>query len=88
MDSKGYLDKKRKKEKKNPLIMFPIFSALEGVSTEEGEGGAGLVVSAGDALHLQLEVQLQRFCSGQVSQRRVSPERSRQEVVGLRALIL
>lgn len=68
--------------------MFAIFSALEGVSTEEGEGGTGLVVSIGDALQLQLKVQLQRFCSGQVSQRRVSPERSRQEVVGLCAFIL
>lgn len=62
--SRGNFDKK---QKENPLIMFAIFSALEGVSTEEGEGGAGLVVSAGDALHLQLKVQLQRFYSSQVS---------------------
>lgn len=41
--------------------MFSIFSALEGVSAEEGEGGAGLVVPTGDAFHLQLKVQLQRF---------------------------
>lgn len=54
MYSKGYLDQTKQKE--NPLIMFAIFSALEGVSTEEGEGGAGLVVPAGDALHLQLKV--------------------------------
>lgn len=68
--------------------MFAVFSALEGVSTEEGEGRAGLVVPAVDALHLQLEVQLQRFGSGQVSQRRFPPERSRQEVVGLCAFVL
>lgn len=68
--------------------MSAIFPAVEVVSTEEGEGRAGLVVSAGDALHLQLEVQLQWFTSCQVSQRRVSLERGRQEVVGLRALIL
>lgn len=68
--------------------MFSVFSALESVSAEEGEGGAGLVVSAGDALHLQLKVQLRRFCGRQVSQRRVSPERSGQEVVRLCALIL
>lgn len=67
--------------------MFAVFSALEGVSTQEGEGGAGLVVPGGDALHLQLEVQLQWFRSGEVGQRRVSPERSRQEVVGLCAFI-
>lgn len=48
--------------------MFAVFSALEGLSTEEGEGGAGLVVPAGDALHLQLKVQLQWFRSGQVGQ--------------------
>lgn len=68
--------------------MIPKFSALENVSTEECEGGAGLVVSAGDAFHLQLKVQLQWFGSRQVSQQRVSPERSRLEVVGLCALIL
>lgn len=57
------------------------------MSTEEGEGGAGLVMPAGDALYLQLKVQLQRFSSCQVSQRRVPVERSREEAVGLRALI-
>lgn len=67
--------------------MFAIFSALEGVSTEEGEGRAGLVMSAGDALHLQLKVQLKRFDSCQVGQRSVSPERSRQKAVGLRAFV-
>lgn len=60
----------------NPLIMFAVFSALESMSTEESEGRAGLVMSAGDAFHLQLKVQLQRFCSGQVSQCSVSSERS------------
>lgn len=70
------------------LVMLAVFSALKGVSAQEGEGGAGLVVSAGDALHLQLEVQLQRLPNGQVSQRRVPPERSGQEVVGLRPLVL
>lgn len=68
--------------------MCAVFSALEAVSTQEGEGGAGLVVAAGDALHLQLEVQLQRFGSCEVSQRRVSPEGNGQEVVGLCALVL
>lgn len=78
----------KKKQRQNPLIMFPVFSALENVSTEEREGGAGLVVSAGDALHLQLKVQLRRFGSRQIGQRRLSPERSGLEVVGLCALIL
>lgn len=41
--------------------MFSIFSALERVPAEEGKGRAGLVVATGDALHLQLKVQLQRF---------------------------
>lgn len=68
--------------------MLPIFSALEGVSAEEGESRAGLVVSTGDALHLQLKVQLQRFDSRQISQRRVSSERSGEEAVGLCAFIL
>ncbi len=48
--------------------MFAVFSALEDASTEEGEGGAGLVVPVGDALHLQLKVQLQLLSSRQVSQ--------------------
>lgn len=48
--------------------MFSIFSALESVSTDEGEGGGGLVVPAGDALHLQLEVQLQWLGSSQIGQ--------------------
>lgn len=68
--------------------MFAIFSALEGVSTQEGERGAGFVVSTGDALHLQLKVKLRRFSSSQISQRGVSPERSGQEVVCLRAFVL
>lgn len=68
--------------------MFSIFPALKRLSTEECESGAGLVVAAGDALHLQLKVHLQRFASGQVGQGCVSPERSRPEVVGLSALIL
>lgn len=67
--------------------MFGIFPALEGVSAEESEGRAGLVVLAGDALHLQLQVQLQRFSSCQVGKRRLSLERSRQEAVGLSAFV-
>lgn len=65
--------------------MISVLSALESVSAEEGEGGAGFVVPAGDTLHLQLEVQLQRLGGRQVSQRRAPPERGGQEVVGLRA---
>lgn len=68
--------------------MFAVFSAPEGVSTQEGEHGAGLVVSTGDALHLQLKVQLQRLSISQISQRCVSPERSGQEVVRLCAFVL
>lgn len=68
--------------------MLSIISALVHLSADEGEGGAGLVVSAGDALQLQLKVQLQRLCSHQVGQRRAPLERGRQEVVGLCALIL
>lgn len=68
--------------------MISVLSALESVSTEEGEGGAGLVVPAGDALHLQLQVQLQRLGGHQVSQRRAPPERGGQEVVGLRADVM
>lgn len=65
--------------------MTPVLSALEGVSTEKGEGGASLVVSAGHALHLQLEVQLQRLGGHQVGQRGVPAEGGGQEAVGLRA---
>lgn len=68
--------------------MSAIFPALKGVPAEEGEGRAGLVVSAGDALHLQLEVQLRRLPGSQIRQRRVSPEGSGQEVVRLRAFVL
>lgn len=68
--------------------MFSIFPALKHLSTDECESGAGLVVAAGDTLHLQLKVHLRWFASSQVGQGRVSPERSRQEVVGLSALIL
>lgn len=73
---------------KNQLIMISIFPALEHLSTEECKSGAGLVVAAGDAFHLQLKVHLRRFASRQVSKRRAPPERSRQEVVGLSALVL
>lgn len=74
-----------KKPIEDSLIMTPILSALESVSTEEGEGGAGLVVPAGHALHLQLEVQLQRLGGHQVGQRGVPAEGGGQEGVGLRA---
>lgn len=40
--------------------VFGEFPSLEGVSTEEGEGGASLVVSAGGAVRMQLEAELQR----------------------------
>lgn len=73
---------------KNQLIMISIFPALEHLPTEECESGAGLVVAASDALHLQLKVHFQRFASRQVSKRCAPPERSRQEVVGLSALVL
>ena len=68
--------------------MVCVLPAREAVAAEEGEGGAGLVVAAGHALHLQLEVQLRRppFCH--VRQDRLAPERRRQEVVGLGALVL
>lgn len=69
------------------LIVFAIFSALESVSTDKGKGGVCLMVSTGDALHLQLKVQLQRFSRCQVNQGQVFPKRSRQEVVGLRSFV-
>lgn len=76
------------KKKEAVLVMFSKFSALEGVSAEEGEGGAGFMVPTGDALHLQLKVQLQRFSGCQVRQRGVPPKRGGQEVVGLSAFVL
>ena len=39
--------------------VFGELSALEGVSTEKGEGGARLVVSGCHTLRLQLEVELE-----------------------------
>lgn len=64
--------------------MTTILSALESVSTQEGEGRAGLVVPAGHTLNLQLEVQLQRLGGHQVSQRGVPAEGGGQEAIGLR----
>ena len=68
--------------------MVRVLPAREAVAAEEAEGGAGLVVAAGHALHLQLDVQLRRPALRQVRQDRGAPERRRQEVVGLGALVL
>lgn len=46
------------------------------------------MVAARDTLHLQLEVQLQRFGHGEIRQTRVTPKRSGQEVERLRAFVL
>lgn len=62
------LQKKNSLAIADSLIMTTILSALESMSTEEGEGRAGLVVPAGHALNLQLEVQLQRLGGHQVGQ--------------------
>lgn len=48
--------------------MFAIFSALESASTNKGKGGVCLMVTASDALHLQLKVQLQWFACSQVNE--------------------
>lgn len=64
--------------------MTAILSALESVSTEEGEGRTGLVVAAGHTLNLQLEVQLQRLGGHQVGQGGVPAEGGGQEAIGLR----
>lgn len=59
--------------------------AVEGVSAEEGEDGAGSVVPAVHSLSLQLQVQLQRPPCQRVGQCGADCERSRAERVRLRA---
>lgn len=68
--------------------MFAILPAREAVSADEGEGGGGLVVAAGDSLQLQLQVELQGLSGRQLRQASAVMERCRQEVVRLGAHVL